>query len=69
MVNRSQVHSEIKNLVSSITPSDWQKIEYYYKMRCEFVHKRTTLTVTDQLLLDFKEVVERMLNILFGLKF
>jgi Histidine kinase-, DNA gyrase B-, and HSP90-like ATPase len=68
--NRTSVHTEIQNSsVSSMISADhWKKINHYYKVRCELVHKRATLTVTDEDIVIFRELVEEMLKILFGVE-
>ncbi|ASU34245.1 ATP-binding protein [Mucilaginibacter xinganensis] len=68
MKNRTDVHAEVKNTVS-FTQTQWKKIEYYYKLRSELVHKRATVTVSDSELATFRKVVEVVLKKLFGLNF
>lgn len=68
MKDRSQVHTEVKRTLT-LTHSQWQKIEYYYKLRCELVHKRATVTITDTDLNNFRKIVELVLKKMFGLNF
>lgn len=67
---RSEVHKEIKTCTSiPIKSETWQKVEYYYKLRCELVHKKASVGITDSQLLDFRGVVEGILKKLYKLKF
>lgn len=68
MKNRADVHKEVKATMP-LTSSHWQKIEYYYKLRCELVHKRATVTISDNDLISFKSTVEYTLKKLFNLNF
>jgi hypothetical protein len=66
--HRSQVQAEVgkhKKLQASL----WKKVGYYYGLRCKFVHERTTVSVTDNQVQDYRSIVERILRSLFGLKF
>jgi hypothetical protein len=68
MKNRSLVHAEIKKFIK-LTPSTWQKVEYYYKMRGELVHKRISVNISDEDLKIFKETVQKILHKMFKLTF
>ncbi|MFN0256629.1 ATP-binding protein [Pedobacter ureilyticus] len=68
MKNRADVHREVKAMVP-LTSAQWQKIEYYYKLRCELVHKRATVTISDNDLANFRKTVEYTLKKLFNLNF
>ncbi|NOW96128.1 ATP-binding protein [Mucilaginibacter sp. SG564] len=68
MKDRSQVHAEVRRTVK-LTPKVWKKIEYYYKLRSELVHKRATVTISDDELKVFRETVEYALNKMFKLTF
>ena len=65
---RHLVHDEIKNYVR-INQNLWRKINYYYKIRCELVHKRATVGINDEDIVDFREIVEKVFKKLFKLKF
>ncbi|WP_315819390.1 RelA/SpoT domain-containing protein [Paraflavitalea speifideaquila] len=68
MKNRTDVHNEVKNTIP-LTIKHWKKIEYYYKLRCELVHKRATVTITDDDLINFRKTVEYVLAKMFNLSF
>lgn len=65
---RHEVHKEIASVVT-LTTADWNKIKYYYHMRCQLIHQRTTASVRDRDIDEFRKTVERVLSKLFGLKF
>jgi hypothetical protein len=52
-------------------PSDpiWKKVTYYYKERCELVHKRVSVAVSDLEIVDFQQDVETLLGEMFALRF
>lgn len=68
--HRSEVHKEIKACaLIPIKPENWKKVEYYYKLRCELVHKKASAGITDSQLQDFRSVVESILKKMYKLKF
>ena len=66
--NRHNVHNEIKNYVD-ISNRDWSKIQYFYDLRCQTIHRRTSVSIDDTDMANFRSVVERVLKKLFNLKF
>ncbi|NHM03792.1 ATP-binding protein [Flavobacterium celericrescens] len=68
---RHLVVDEIKKYVSKkdITDIDWKKIKYYYDLRSKLVHERATVDITDNQLKDHREITEKVLKVLFKLKF
>ena len=68
MGNRSDVHKEIRNHVS-FRKGTWEKVNYYYNLRCELVHKRVAATLTDDDLKSYRELVEYMFKKMFKLNF
>ncbi len=66
--NRAMVHNEVKKYVK-ITEATWKKIEHYYHLRCKLVHERGTVGISDDQIRGFREVVEKVLNKLYKLKF
>ncbi|HEU0067911.1 MAG TPA: ATP-binding protein [Nitrospiraceae bacterium] len=65
---RTDVHNEVKKY-TNIKPATWKKIDHYYRLRCKLVHERVTVGVADAQIQDFRELVERILNKLYKLKF
>ncbi len=68
MKNRVEVHNEVKK-TATFTSTHWKKIEYFYKLRGELVHRRATITIPDTDLANFRKTVEQTLKKLFGLDF
>jgi hypothetical protein len=66
--NRAEVHKEV---AKTIRPGDdiWKKVGYYYKQRCELIHKRVSVAISDEEILDFQNIVEILLGDLFSLSF
>lgn len=66
--NRHDVHREIQKYVT-LSADIWKKINHYYNLRCELIHKRATAGITDPQLQDYRELVEHVLRKLYGLNF
>jgi hypothetical protein len=57
------------SVVTTLTTTEWNRINYFYKMRCQLIHQKATGTVVDREISEFRKTVERVLTKLFGLKF
>ena len=66
--NRPNVQSEVARF-TTVSKTDWRKIDHYYRARNQLVHQKSSVTVNDREISDFRGVVERSLRKLFGLKF
>lgn len=66
--SRHKVHTEIKKYVT-LDGVVWGKIKHYSDMRNNLIHRRSTATVSDTDLRDFRAVVEGVLKKLYKLKF
>jgi hypothetical protein len=66
--DRTQVHAEIMK-VATVSAENWKKIKHYYQMRCQLVHRRATVAISDGEIADFRKIVETVLQKLFRLKF
>lgn len=66
--NRTEVQREVARF-SSISRTDWAKIDHYYRARNHLIHQKSAAAVGDREIADFRSVVERVLTKLFGLKF
>ncbi len=67
--NREDVHREIRNfksLNSFKQGNVWKLIKYYYDMRCDLIHRKTTVQVRDKDIEVYRKVVEYALKELFG---
>ncbi len=45
------------------------KVNYYYSLRNSLIHQRATAAITDEQVSDYREVIEKVLTKLFGVKF
>jgi len=68
MSNRVDVHTEVGNNIR-VKNGTWQKVNYFYNLRCELVHKRIAVTISDGDLVNFRGVVEYLLKKMFKLNF
>lgn len=67
---RHQVIGEMKKYVGTrVSNTVWGKINYYYGLRCKLVHERVSAGVTDAQIEDFRDIVEKVLETLYKLKF
>lgn len=64
---RNLVHDEVKKHVP-MTRNFWQKVRYYYDLRCKLVHERSTVAIADDDIEDFRQLIEQALGKLFELK-
>lgn len=65
---RSNVIDEITSRIT-IPPKHLRIALHYYNMRNKLIHERATTSVTDSDIAIYKSTIERVLNILFKLKF
>jgi len=66
--NRADVQREVGKHFS-MSPSLIKKIDFYYKLRCDLIHQRATPNITDPQIEDYRAIVEKLLEGLFGLDF
>jgi hypothetical protein len=65
---RHLVVAEVKRYVTFDNPT-WTKIAYYNNLRNKLVHERASVSIPDREIADYREVVEKVLSRLYGLKF
>jgi hypothetical protein len=66
--SRHKVHTEVQKYVT-LDAVIWGKIKHYSDMRNNLIHRRSTATVSDADLADFRTVVEVVLRKLYKLRF
>jgi hypothetical protein len=66
--NRPNVISAITNKVN-ITASVLARASHYYALRNKLIHERATVDVTDRDVRNYRQAVEHVLQVLFGLNF
>ncbi len=64
--NRADVQKEVTRHIA-INSVDLKKIDHYYKLRCDLIHLRATPNVTDLQIEDYRTIVEKLLQDMFGL--
>ncbi|MEO5644140.1 MAG: ATP-binding protein [Bacteroidia bacterium] len=69
VLNRTDIIIEVQRHNTSISASEWSKVNYYYVQRNNLVHQKATAAVSDSDVEDYRELVEKILKQLFGLKF
>ncbi|MCG8606014.1 hypothetical protein MJD09_13610, partial [bacterium] len=47
----------------------WKQIEYFYKLRCDLIHKKTSALISDDDLNDFRDIVMKVLSEAFKIRF
>jgi hypothetical protein len=65
---RSDVEKEVCKYIT-ISKKIIQKINHYYKLRCDLIHQRATPNVLDAQIDDYRTIVEGLLTKMFGLVF
>lgn len=65
---RQAVHSEIQRR-ANLDQSLISKINYLYRARCDLIHQRSNLTVSDDNVNDFFDSTKTLLEKLFNLNF
>lgn len=62
--NRAEIEKEVGKYLTGL---DFKKINYYYKLRCDLIHQRATPNITDDQIEDYRVIVEKVLQDMFGL--
>jgi hypothetical protein len=64
---REQLH-KIAKKHTGFDKEVWERIDFFYKLRCDLYHEESEKTLTDSLLEEFHELVEFVLDQLFGIE-
>ena len=68
--NRTQIEGKVKAYLGArISTGDWNLLDHYYKMRCDLIHLKSTFEPKDADVIKHKSIVEKVLGVLFRLKF
>lgn len=62
VINEVQPHA-------NFSPTLLSKVQHFYNLRNKLVHERATVGITDAQIVDYTGTIEKVLTILFGLKF
>ena len=66
--NRAAVHAEVEKYLLTGDPI-WGKIKYFYRLRCDLIHKRANAGLSDDTIADFRKVVVKILYKAFKIRF
>jgi hypothetical protein len=66
---RTTVIKEVQGKVAGLTPAMVMKAEFYYGLHNKLIHERTTVPISDREIDDYRQLVEGVLKLLFGLSF
>jgi len=69
--NRNDVITKVKNENNSniLLYNNLDKTNYYYLKRNDLIHQRTTANITDKEIIDYTNILQKIFNDLFWLKF
>jgi len=67
-ISRIQIHEEMHNALA-LDDSVWERLQYYYNLRCNLIHERATARIEDRDIEDYREIVEQILETLFDIRF
>lgn len=64
--NRADVQKEVLKTIS-ISNVDLKKLNHYYKLRCDLIHQKSTPTIDDSEIEDYRQIVCDLLLKMFGM--
>jgi hypothetical protein len=63
--NRETVQNEVRKF-KTMTEETWKKIGHYYRLRSKLVHERVSVSISDNELKDYRDIVQSVMTELFG---
>ena len=67
--SRIQLENEVEKYIFTGDTALWKKVQYFYKLRCDLTHKRSSATINDDHLAEFEKLLKKMFKKMFGLRF
>jgi hypothetical protein len=67
-LNRHYVHEEAQKHLH-FNQAFWQKMTYFYKLRCDLIHKKASSGISDTDIDGYRRLVKNLLAAAFGLQF
>jgi len=67
--SRIQLENEVEKYIFTGKQALWTKVQYFYKLRCDLTHKRSSATINDSQLNEFEKLSEKLFKKMFGMKF
>jgi Histidine kinase-, DNA gyrase B-, and HSP90-like ATPase len=68
---RNKSREQIQKLVENhnVVPKNlWERITYYYRIRCQLIHERSAARITDEEIVNFRNIVQVALKKMFGIR-
>lgn len=65
---RAQVQDEVEKYLR-LGKDFWKRVDFYYWIRCDFVHKRAEVGISDEQIGKYRSMVHRLFAKMFGLNF
>ena len=47
----------------------WKQTKYFYTLRCDLIHKKTSALISDDDIEKFRDIVMKILNAAFAIRF
>lgn len=66
--NRFSVHKEAEKVLP-FDKAFWQQMTYFYKLRCDLIHKKASSGISDIDIESYRSIVRKLLREAFGLRF
>lgn len=65
---RDSIQKEVERHLQ-LGPEIWKKVDFYYWIRCDFIHKRADVGVSHKQVGKYRDIVEELFGKMFGLVF
>ncbi|MEO5707481.1 MAG: ATP-binding protein [Alteraurantiacibacter sp.] len=66
---RTEVVREVRAKIPKFTQEMANNVDFYYGLRNKLIHERTTVPINDRQVDDYRKLIEKILKLLFGLRF
>lgn len=67
--SRILLENEVEKYIYTGNRTLWTKVQYFYKLRCDLTHKRSSATINDSQLEEFEKLSSKLFKKMFGMKF
>lgn len=66
--SRIDLENEVAKHVFTGNTTLWSKVQYFYKLRCDLTHKRSSATINDVQMEQFEKLVYKIFKKMFGVR-
>ena len=66
--SRINLENEVEKYIFTGDSILWTKVQYFYKLRCDLTHKRSSATINDAQLEQFEKLVYKLFKKMFGVR-